>query len=368
MNKTRREQLLQKILQQKEVDWIIIQSPLNIYYYTNVKLEPHERFYKLFIDVQTKKTILFVPKLDEETAKKEADVDTVISIADTDNPYEVVRSTLNSSIHSCAVEKNVMTLSESEAFQSIFGSIEWVAIDDVIMDQRQVKTESEIAKVKKAIDITEQGIEKTIANVESGMTEIEVKRMLEQHLFELGAEDMAFDSIVLTGTRSALPHGVASDVVIESGDFLLIDVGIKLHHYHSDITRTFIVGKANDKQKEIYNTVKEANEKAIEAVKVGEKLKTIDIAARTYIEERGYGPYFTHRTGHGLGIDVHEFPFIHGENEAPITNGLLFTIEPGIYNPEIGGVRIEDIVYVDEKGQANVLTSFPKELRIIADI
>src|SRR5699024_10377453 len=213
-----------------------------------------------------------------------------------------------------------------EAFQSIFGSIEWVAIDDVIMDQRQVKTESEIAKVKKAIDITEQGIEKTIANVESGMTEIEVKRMLEQHLFELGAEDMAFDSIVLTGTRSALPHGVASDVVIESGDFLLIDVGIKLHHYHSDITRTFIVGKANDKQKEIYNTVKEANEKAIEAVKVGEKLKTIDIAARTYIEERGYGPYFTHRTGHGLGIDVHEFPFIHGENEAPITNGLLFTI------------------------------------------
>src|SRR5690625_1230799 len=365
MYEDRRKKLLQTIREETNVDTIAIKSPLNIYYYTNVALQPHERFYMLFIDVSTAKTTLFVPALDETEAKQHADVDEVVPIADTDDPYEIVRNKTGNEIERFAVEKNVLTLEEVEAFQNIFGNVQWVDANVYMMAQRQVKTAAEIERVKQAIHVTEQGIEKTIVQVRVGMTELDVKRMLERELFALGAEKMAFDTIVLTGARSALPHGVSGNTPIEEGDFLLIDVGITINHYHSDMTRTFVVGEVNEKQQMIYETVKEANERAIEAVQVGERLQTIDLAARKHIEARGFGTYFTHRVGHGLGIDVHELPSLHAQNEERIERGLLFTIEPGIYVPDVGGVRIEDVVYVNDNENVEVFTSYPKELTII---
>lgn len=365
MYERRRKQLLQSINVATNVDTIAIKSPLNIYYYTNVSLEPHERFYMLFIDVTSEKTTLFVPALDETEAKRHAHVDEIVTIEDTDDPYKIVQDKIGNVVENMAVEKNVITLEEVEAFQHIYRNISFVNASEYIMAQRLVKTTSEIERVKHAIDITERGIEKTVTNVRVGMTELELKRTLEHELFELGAERMSFDTIVLTGSRSALPHGVSSNTPIEFGDFLLIDVGITVNGYHSDMTRTFIVGEANDKQCKIYETVKTANERAIEAVRLGERLQTIDLAARTYIEEKGFGTYFTHRVGHGLGIDVHEMPSLHAQNKDSIERGLLFTIEPGVYVPDIGGVRIEDIVYVNDQGTVEVLTSYPKELTII---
>src|SRR5690625_4666549 len=250
-----------------------------------------------------------------------------------------------------------MTLEEVEAFQYIYGNVQWVDANECIMAQRRVKTAVEIERVRQAIYVTEQGIEKTIAQVRVGMTELDVKRILELELFALGAEKMAFDTIVLTGARSALPHGVSGNTPIEDGDFLLIDVGITINNYHSDMTRTLVVGEVNEKQQTIYETVKEANERAIEAVQVGKRLQTIDLAARKHIEAQGFGTYFTHRVGHGLGIDVHELPSLHAQNEEKIERGLLFTIEPGIYVPDVGGVRIEVVVLVNDNGNVVDLPS-----------
>lgn len=194
------------------------------------------------------------------------------------------------------------------------------------------------------------------------MTELTVKALLEFELKRLGAEQMAFDTLVLSGQNSALPHGVSSDKQIEQGDFLLFDFGVYVEQYCSDITRTFIVGEASVEQKLIYETVRKANEAAIAVVQTGALLKDVDLAAREVIEQAGYGQYFTHRVGHGMGLDVHEAPSVHHENEREIERGLLFTIEPGIYIPGMGGVRIEDDIYVGSDGTVDVLTSYTKEL------
>ncbi|GAB3807577.1 hypothetical protein GCM10028868_37410 [Virgibacillus kimchii] len=153
---------------------------------------------------------------------------------------------------------------------------------------------------------------------------------------------------------------------MQKGDFLLIDFGvITKEGYCSDITRTFIVGEASEKQKEIYDIVLQSNRAGVNSVKAGVPLKTFDIAARNVINESGYGEYFNNRIGHGLGIEVHEEPSIHENNDKVAENGLFFTIEPGIYIPGYGGVRIEDEVYINEEGVAEVLTSFPRELQIL---
>ncbi len=145
----------------------------------------------------------------------------------------------------------------------------------------------------------------------------------------------------------------------------MFDFGVTVNGYHSDITRTFLVNQGTKEQIAMYETVKEANERAIRAVKVGRPLKEIDLAARNFIAQKGYGNYFTHRIGHGLGLEVHEPPSLHEQNDMPVQKGMLFTIEPGIYIPDLGGVRIEDDVYVNEAGEIEVLTTYPKELQYI---
>src|SRR5699024_8710667 len=174
-----------------------------------------------------------------------------------------------------------------------------------------------------------------------------------------------FSTIVLSGEKSALPHGVPGDRKIQQGDFLLIDFGVIIDGYCSDITRTFVIGEASEKQTEIYHIVLEATNAGIAAVQAGVPLKEFDIAARKVIQDSGYGEYYNNRVGHGLGLEVHEEPSVHGKNEESAEKGLLFTIEPGIYIPEFGGVRIEDNVYINEDGKAEVLTSFPKELKTL---
>ncbi len=173
--------------------------------------------------------------------------------------------------------------------------------------------------------------------------------------------------MVLAGEKAALPHGKPGDRELKNGDFLLIDFGVITYdRYCSDITRTFVIGEADDKQKEIYDIVKRSTQAGVDAVKAGVPLKEFDIAARSIIQESGYGEYFNNRVGHGLGIEVHEAPSIHHLNDDIAQKGMVFTIEPGIYIPGYGGVRIEEEVYINEDGEAEVLTSFPRDLREIS--
>ena len=366
MYRERIRQLMQHENITTEATYILLMDPLNIYYVTNLYAEPHERFLGLLIDMKEKRTTLFLPTLDLKKAQKEAEnVDEFIPIGDTENGYAKLAAYMKEKSAICFIEKNYMTVAQYEALQKETGINNFKSVERAIIDMRLRKSTIEIEKVKKAISITENALDEIIPFIKIGMTENEIKTKLETTLQDLGAEKVAFDTMVLTGENSGLPHGEPGDRQIQYGDFLLFDFGVFVDHYCSDITRTFAIGKISDEQRQIYDAVLKANEKAIEAVRLGDPIKNIDHAARTVIEDASYGAHFTHRTGHGLGLEVHEAPSIHGENKEKILGGLLFTIEPGIYKEGVGGVRIEDDVYVHPNGEVEVLTSFPKQLTII---
>lgn len=361
MYKTRQRNLLQSI-KETNSDGVFMMVPNNIYYFTGFLSEPHERFFALYVDVKTNKTILFVPSLDESAAQEVAEVDQIIPISDTDSPYEIFAQQIGQAPELLSLEKNYLTIEKLEQLKQQIPTFSYQDMEIYIRQMRANKTPNEIEKVKQAIAISEEALQHTWNHIKVGMTELELKAELEYQMTVLGADAIAFETIALSGKRAALPHGSSSDIAIENGDFLLFDFGVTKDGYHSDLTRTCIVGEGTKEQRQIYNTVREANEAAIKAVEIGASMQVIDRAARHVIEAKGYGDYFTHRIGHGLGLDVHEYPSIHYHNEEQITKGLLFTVEPGIYVPNIGGVRIEDDIYMTEDGKMEVLSSFTKDL------
>ncbi|HWL12694.1 MAG TPA: M24 family metallopeptidase, partial [Ureibacillus sp.] len=175
---------------------------------------------------------------------------------------------------------------------------------------------------------------------------------------------MSFETMVLSGPKTASPHGTPGERKIQKGDMILFDLGVIYDGYCSDITRTVAFGEVSEAQKEIYNAVRSANENAVAAVKPGVRAMDLDKIARDTITEAGYGEYFTHRLGHGLGISVHEFPSVTGTNDLVLREGMVFTIEPGVYKADVTGVRVEDDVVVTADG-VEVLTKFTKELVIL---
>src|SRR5699024_184939 len=264
------------------------------------------------------------------------------------------------------LEMKTVSMFQHEQLTSAFPESVYKDVQSFINAQRLKKTRSELIYTQKAIDIIEQVLAEGIKKVKIGMTELELTAELEYLMKKFGAEGPSFSTIVLSGEKTALPHGTPGERAFQKGDFLLIDMGVIIKEgYCSDITITFIIGEATDKQNEIYDIVRKSTLAGTRAVKAGVPLKTFDIAARNVIKENGYGEYFNNRVGHGLGIEVHEEPSIDEINEQTAESGLLFTIEPGIYIPGYGGVRIEDNVFINENGEAEVLTSFPSELKIL---
>ena len=204
-------------------------------------------------------------------------------------------------------------------------------------------------------------METVLPQIEIGMTERALAGMLRREMLDLGGDIMAFGPIVAAGPNSALPHAVATDRPLQAGDLLVIDWGVYVDGYPSDITRTFAVGEISPELQRVYEIVKLANQRGKEAARPGTTGEEVDRAARRVIEENGYGEYFIHRTGHGLGLEVHEEPNMVEGNDKPLVIGNVFTVEPGIYLPDKGGVRIEDDMVVIEGG-ARSLTSFPRDL------
>ncbi|MNV63189.1 putative peptidase [compost metagenome] len=199
-----------------------------------------------------------------------------------------------------------------------------------------------------------------LTRVKEGVSEIELVAELDYLMKKLGASGPSFDTMVLSGPNTALPHGVPGSRKIAPGDLVMFDLGVFANSYASDITRTIAFGEEPSAElKTIYEAVLAANEAGIAAAKAGASYGSVDQAARAVIEEAGYGEYFVHRVGHGLGMDTHEYPSLHGLNEDIMEAGNVFTVEPGIYVPGLGGVRIEDDILVTETG-ARTLTSFPK--------
>jgi Xaa-Pro aminopeptidase len=238
---------------------------------------------------------------------------------------------------------------------------QWRPTLDLVEVLRERKDETELAQIRAAVAAAEQALELTLARVHEGMTELEVAGVLESALRQSGSDGFPFPSIVASGPNAALPHARPTSRRLTRGDFLLLDFGARVGGYCSDITRTFVVGAATPEQREVHDVVRLANERAVRAVRPGMSGRDADGVARGYIQDRGYGDLFGHSLGHGIGLEVHEAPRLAKTAESPLVEGAVVTVEPGIYRPGWGGVRIEDDVHLGASG-AQVLTRFTREL------
>jgi Xaa-Pro aminopeptidase len=238
---------------------------------------------------------------------------------------------------------------------------QWRPTMDLVEALRERKDENEVARIREAVAAAEEALDLTMTRVSVGMTELEVAGALESALRQAGTDGFPFPSIVASGPNAALPHARPTARRLEKGDFLLLDFGARVGGYCSDITRTFVIGRASAEQREVYEVVRCANERAIRAVRPGMTGRDADGVARGYIQDRGYGELFGHSLGHGIGLEVHEAPRLAKTAEGPLVEGAVVTVEPGIYRPGWGGVRIEDDVHLGAGG-TQMLTHFTREL------
>ena len=226
---------------------------------------------------------------------------------------------------------------------------------------REKKDQIELDRMKQAAAIADEAFSRLLTELRPGMMELEAAALLEYHMRKLGSEGPAFDTIVASGIRSALPHGTAGDKKIEAGDLVVIDFGAIYQGYRSDMTRTVVMGQATPKQKAIYRLVLEAQLAGLEAIKAGQSCQQVDTVARDIIAAQGYGDNFGHSLGHGVGLHIHENPRLAQKNPLLLEKGMVVTVEPGIYLDNWGGVRIEDMVAVTENG-CEIFTKTSKEL------
>ena len=238
---------------------------------------------------------------------------------------------------------------------------QWRPTVDLVEVLRERKDAGELALIQRAANVACDALERTVPQLHAGMSELDVAGVLERCLREAGSEGFPFPTIVASGERSALPHARSSRRVLRGGDFLLLDFGAEVEGYCSDITRTFVVGRASAEQRDFHEVVREANRVAASAVRAGMKGRDADALARDYIERCGYGPLFGHSLGHGIGLEVHEAPRLARTADEALSLDSVVTIEPGIYRPGWGGVRVEDDVHLSARGP-QLLTRFPREL------
>lgn len=265
-----------------------------------------------------------------------------------------------------AVEASRLTLLDLALFAQNL-DVEFVTdseLDDAINSIRIRKNETEIDLVVKAQRIAEKAFEHMLEFIKIGMTEREISLELDYYMLKNGAEALSFETIAISGEKTSMPHGVPGERKIQAGDFITMDYGAVVGGYHSDMTRTIAVEFATDEMKKVYNTVLKAQEAGFSMMKPGVPCKDVDKVARDVISEAGYGEYFGHGLGHGVGVEIHEEPRVSPSGNRILEEGHLITNEPGIYLPGKFGVRIEDMAYITSDGYRN-LTNCPKELIII---
>lgn len=287
-----------------------------------------------------------------------------ICLTTKEEPYaEQIKAVLNENgITSVGFEDNSVTYS---------GYLEWeekleinlIPVKQLLSDLRAVKPAGDLEKMKKAQRLAEKSFEEILPLISTEITEKQLAAELVYRLLTNGADDKAFDPIIVSGRKSSMPHGVPEDNKIREG-FLTIDFGARLDHWCSDTTRTVCIGKPDDEMIKVYETVLEAQEAGIKTARAGARGADVDAAARTVIENAGFGEYFGHGFGHGLGLEVHEQPTASRVSEDTLPAGAVISAEPGIYLPGRYGVRIEDVIYITENGCENI-TNLPKKLLVL---
>ncbi|MBQ7134216.1 MAG: aminopeptidase P family protein [Ruminococcus sp.] len=337
----------------------LITSDVNRFYYTGFKSSAGVIF------VTADKAFLLVDFRYVEAAKKriESNIEVIC--------YNKLTDSINELVKLCGIKKVIIEDEDitigrlSRLSKDLKATIVTdFKLSDKILNFRMIKSADEIEKIKTAQKITEKSYLELLNSIKAGVSEKKLSLELE-HLMKLnGAERIAFDLITISGRNTSLPHGVPSDNILKDGDFITFDIGAVYDGYHSDMTRTVALGHASDKMREVYSVVLEAHKRAALKINVGNTCADVDNAARDYIASKGYGEYFGHSTGHGVGLEIHEKPTVYLTNDTVLKPDMVITNEPGIYLPNEFGVRIEDMYLVTDNGYED-LAFIDKELIII---
>lgn len=360
----RRLEQLSELLKLHGLNYLALVPGASLTYFTGLTMRLSERPTVVFFPVDGRPTVI-LPALEAPHAKEVIPYSTDFHLYTDKEGHEAAflraGADLKLSGKTVGVEYMHMRILELRRIEQIAPDCCIQAAESLLPELRMIKDETELAHMREAVRITEAALQATIEQVKPGQTELEIQNILHIEMLRVGAQGMAFGSIVVSGPRTASPHTSASDRVVQPGDLLLFDCGAAYRGYLGDITRTFAVGELDPELVEIYEVVKNANAAARRYAGPGDKAKEVDRAARQVIERAGYGQYFIHRTGHGLGLKVHEPPYIVEGNDTVLRPGMTFTIEPGIYLPGKGGVRIEDDVVITDKG-CESLTALSRDL------
>ena len=357
MNNKRLEKVLNK-MEIKNVPQMLVSDPAAIFYLTGKWIHPGERMLALYLNLNGNHR-LFINELFPVT--EDLGVEKVW-FNDTQDAVEIVSKYVDKE-KTMGVDKNwparfLLRLMELE------GGSKFVNGSMILDRVRMCKDNQEKDFMREASRLNDVAVEKMIESVSKDYSEKKMAQILGNIYEEIGANGFSFDPIIAYGENAANPHHEPGNSMLKEGDSIIIDIGCIKNSYCSDMTRTVFYKSVSDKAKEVYNTVLEANKKAISVVKPGAKFSDIDLAARNYIEDAGYGKYFTHRTGHSIGIETHDFGDVSSVNHDELAPGMIFSIEPGIYIPGEVGVRIEDLVLVTEDG-CEILNKYSKDLKVI---
>lgn len=312
--------------------------------------------------ITSKDSFIFTDSRYIEQAHQEApDFEVVMTVLEKDTVKDTI---VRLGLKRIGFERDHVTYAGWEQLTERFSEQELTGVSGWVEELRAIKTPQEVEYIAKAQEIADKCFSLLFPSVRAGVKEIDLALELEFTMRKMGSDGVAFPFIVVSGPRSSLPHGVPSQRKIEPGDFVTFDFGARYRGYCSDMTRTLVAGPLGKKHREVYETVLQAQLAALEAVRPGIAAKEVDLAGRAVIENAGYGEYFGHGIGHGVGLNVHERPSVGRKSEAILQPGMVITVEPGIYIPEFGGVRIEDLVLVTEGGKRN-LTSSEKGLIVV---
>ncbi len=356
-----RTEVLQKKMREEGLEWVIIGPSPNAYYFTGLKTHSDERLLVIMVP-SSGELVAVMPEMYRESAQAVIGGEfPLLTWSDQQDPLEVVKEAVKGRVsHRIAVDDTIWA-SHFIGLMGLFPGATFEPASRVVSFLRMFKDEDEISLMGKASELADGVMEKVQGQIRPGMSEKELALFIEVTYKQMGADDISFKSIVASGPNGALGHHKTGGRKFQEGDFIVVDCGGLVNEYCSDITRTFCLGKASEEMKTVYRAVQDANQRAFEAVVGGCSGEEADRAAREVITAAGYGSYFVHRTGHGIGMEVHEEPYLVEGNKETLLPGMVFSIEPGIYLPGKFGVRIEDIVAVTEQGPQR-LNQFSREL------
>ncbi len=352
----------QQTLIDKQLDALIVTNPTNIFYLTGfIGLSPTER--EAILVLKSNKAVLITARLYQHEAQKLASTSLEVKIASERNEYEsFIKSALSNSkkiglpakaFLKVGFEANDLKFSEYKKFKKYALPNKLLPTKDLVENLRIIKTEEELKNIEKAQIISQRAFEILINTIRIGQTEFDISDKLTQIIKSLGTNKLAFESVVASGLNSALPHHKTGKRKIRKGEILLLDFGAKYQNYCADLSRTIFIGKAGDSQRKIYDLVFSAQQKAITKIKEDAKAKSIHLKVENIFEKENLKDHFIHSLGHGIGLEVHEKPSLSGKSKDTLKDGMVFSIEPGLYFPW-GGVRIEDLVTI-KNGKAQIL-------------